>query len=1012
MQQMSYSKITPVAKDNSATPAIDLVHPDFGLLFPDLARDLQIDGLDLSTLEPEVNNIYQGANSFNDLALDQSIDINSSSKLNFVSILKSPEGVMRFLVESDGKVIEVTLAKRLHTILLRKNVFRKLGYKIPASKWLESVNIDFKNKSEKDFFKKIQIFSETSASANRWVMDEGDRSLELRDVLVKVRSENEMADISLNMFPETLERRSFRASSLLYSFTNLNESINAFTRNTLRTYNGDILLEHDQDAVFQTSMDDLLWLARRLAALSKEDIKDVVRLSYFPLSVEKILINKLIDKRNQIVSELDLPFELLLKDELSIEGFEDGFLTHREFPSYATKFTFPEMEGPFDDFLNYTLAVSQETLIQGAMQKLNEKLQLFDLAKAKTDWLVNDFNENKDYALEYFEEFGEFPALPFAKWVSPTFGGGLILGRDLVIGSRLGTDNLVQLADSFGYALNLGLHVGLERIIRQNYTGSFQGNFRYMINYTHIKPVQKIKDYLGAPYRNMLVGLYKKSIHSRLEDMANARELDQDQARTVIKEARDYIDANFAVGESIIISENVTPDLVGSLQIPLFNSFTATISAGLKHKELKRIHLYRKSQNEFQLYFDDANLNELFAKAKLSNIIPFVNFNTARQKGIYKMKFFSFNLDPNINFNKNFYEETLNLVKILETRSLDGVSKEPIEIESVLDDKVSESNLLLFVNKSLKKLSNINVKFQDSSDFESTSYTQATYGKQNGINVKDFLKRSGNYILKKFVEDFDYEFDLNPFEEPSRTFLGSAKTTETEFQAKLKTNNSVLGFDELYLVTKIASEGSTISRKKLWKKLEDINERVGFNVYNENHSIDAGKLKLYNIETKVHLYTKSVLKLLNMNASDFDKLGSKVYDLYPYKSRCEKKTTIAKDLMCGNYRFIYRIKDKCQSFLNANKLNESRKCLAKLGYYITKYTPIKLLVELVGIDNIFIESSINGFRVGKETLYRPIYGNTYGRMNSKYTNGPIARLTSFLGIISSELSGSWFRKRL
>ncbi len=1010
-----YAKITPVAINNSGAPAIDLVHPEWGVLVPDLASELQLMGEDLSLLEPETNDIYSGIDTSSD-SMNQSTAFSLQS-IDYVNSLKSPEGVMRFVTKSEESIFEVTLSKNLHTMLLRKSLFRKLGYKIPQSKWYKEIKINFQTEAQKNFFKKIQIFSETSAAASRWVKSEGPLHLVLKDILIKSRNNGSETDISLNMFPTTLERRSLRSTSLVYAYTNLNESINAFSRNLIRKYDGNYLLDHDQDATFQTSMDDLKWIARKIARLSKNDIVESVKESSFPAIIEKILINKLIDRRNQLVNLLNLVGDdiksKLEKEVIDFEGYEDGFLENIEFPDYATKFTFPEMEGPFDDLFNYALAVSQETLIQTAVLELNEKLQAFSLAEARTEWLVNDFNENKDYALEYFQQFGQFPALPFAKWVTPTFGGGLILGRDLVVGSRLGTDNLVQLADSFGYSFNLGLHVGLERVFKQDYSGSFAANFRYMISYSHIQPVEKIRDYLGADYKNMLVGLYKKSIQKRLHAMGDTEDLEEDEAREIIKDARDYIDENFAIGESMIISENVTPDILGSLQIPLFNSFSASITSGLRVKELKRIHLYRKSQNEYQLYYDDANLKEVFARARMNYVVPFANFNTAKQSGKYNMKFFTFNLDPNTRFNKEFYSDTLSLVKILETRSLEGVDKKPVEIDSYIMDKVSESNILLFVNKSLRKLSDIEIKFHNNDNLENASFISSTYGSQSGVNVKEFLKRLGNYLLKEFAEDFDYSFSLNPFEEPSRTFFGRAKTIETEFQAKVDSvNNEFEDYQNLYIVTRLSDEGSGVSLKKLWKKLQEVNTRTGLQIFNYNHAVDAGRLRLFNVETKIHLYDRAVKKILSLSKEEILKLGIESKKISNRNLSCGNSSTIAKKLLCGDFSHIARVKKNCLSSFEKSKLSKGKQCIAKYGYYITKFIPIKLLIETVGERNIFVESAINGFRVGKETLYRPVIGNSFGRRNAKFINGPINSVVSFLNIIKSELAGSWFRKRL
>ena len=68
--------------------------------------------------------------------------------------------------------------------------------------------------------------------------------------------------------------------------------------------------------------------------------------------------------------------------------------------------------------------------------------------------------------------------------------------------------------------------------------------------------------------------------------------------------------------------------------------------------------------------------------------------------------------------------------------------------------------------------------------------------------------------------------------------------------------------------------------------------------------------------------------------------------------------------------------------------------------------------DIVGLENIFVNGVINGFRKESELLNEPIRSNTIGRVRSRFWNGPIERLKEIIGIQGGEFAGMWIRESL
>jgi hypothetical protein len=1010
---------------NSSTIANDLWHPDYGELDVDIADELAAAGEDLAKLDPVESTLWHKSENYHEQkAKDEVTDFNADSKFSYNGVISSPQGLMRFVIADDNNnKFQVHLSKELHTILLRKNLMRKLGYQIPGMKYLKEITIHFNSEKEKTFFKDVELVGEVASAPSRWVVRETETSLVLQDIFIK-ELDYTSVDIALTMLPLSLESRALRGAVVPYNITLMGESINKLSFKSVNRVDGHLLMEHGTSADFQTSMDDLAWASNKLEKLTRADFKEVVADAYYPEVVSKILVEKLISRRNHLVCTLNEKCsEIPYVKEIDHKHVKKGFLEKEEFEGYASRFSHGAKKGPLDNLWYYLLTESQATLIGTVMDEVNTYLRVFDLAEARMDWMKNDFEKYKDYALDYFDKNGVFPTLPVQSWVAPMLNANLILGRDIVIGTSLGTDNFVQLADSTGIAVSLGAYVGLERALTQLTSGNILPNIGIQVNYTHVKPIVSLKESLKEPYKNMFVNFLTKRLKEKLETINSNEKISADERKDTINDLFSEISKDLGVGESLIITHSIVPDVSLTLKGPIYTGPNISGTVGAKNKQLKRTQVYRKSRHEFQVYIDDGNIKEFYKRLGLSYYVPLFTGESKSVFGQMNVDMYTLNLNPNTKDNPDFYKNVTVLLSLLKDRDYIADQVKPYNIQSEISDKASRFSILFFMHSIVKRFHKFVVNFPG---LEKTKYVTADYGSQTGFNLKNFGKDVANYILGELMADMDFQFgfDKNPYENAGRSMYGSSRTNNTNFEGKINAYSANLhidNMDEKYAVTTFRYENGEISQRRLWKELKKVNKEFGKEIYEEADAQDAGYLTYLKLDTKVHLYDKAVDKLINLTLSDFDNLEEKVKRSRRLPMKCRgmrgsrySRTVMTrqKKLECAEFDILYRQQKSCMKNYEVGKWKKANRCIAKYINEITNSLGFDVLSDLVGEDNIYLESQFNGFRRNHEYLYIPINGRSFGRRNSIYKSGPVSSIQKFLGILGGELHGTWYRTKV
>lgn len=1041
--------------DDVRMPSNDLVHEGKVLSAEEayqMAND-PLNPLNLETLDPKPSEVW-GPKGIEFLSeeLDQ-LPIKNEEVVQFKSNLSSNIGLYRFNIlvndEASGEqnVMTVHLNKKLHAYLLKKNLLRKLGYKIPAMKYLKKITIKFSSKEEKEKFITREIPENTLGTYKRWVTkglnSEGqpDESLQvtLQDVMVTMPSLNDHYNVALGVPPKQLRSRTLRSLLIPYAAFNLEESVNKLNWIVGQIDNQNIKLPHDTLADFNATMDDAKWMLNRFLKLKRRDFNEIVKLSYFPKDVEKLVLEKLVSRRNALKNLFSMTGQDLSVDtEISFgDNLKKGRLEKIEYEGYASHFAHGSPDSPLDDWGWAIFNEVQTNAISELVGYANDHLQAFDLNEARADLLKEQFEEG----LEHFVETGEFMEQSVGAWVSPILNGQLILGRDIVVGNYMGTDNLVQLADTFGYGVRVGVHVGFDGFAL-NYGASTSATVNYVKTYAHLKPVKRLKDSMKEPYKNMVVPIVKHMIRKQADRLANWDENNEGQSEeerdAILNEIVKTLDQYLGVGESLIITERLAPSITANGRV----TYSGTrLSLGLQTDGLliKRIHLHRKDGTTIQVYVDNGKSLGLGVSFRVDNLIPIMELRYKRTTGKYTVNAYSLNIDTNEERNPELKQTAAALSHLLKKGSAELMNdiKRPYSINNRFVDDSTKFRFLHWRSKTLRQNDLFSVL---TPKMKETNYVRVSKANQIGLNYEAFVTDIINYYLGQYLTGMQIRGES--WKNPGQTYFGVSKTTESVMEGRLLpregevlpeadadgdgelTDTEVEDYQlvekENLLKREVTSpfisishkkEGWSISRNKLMEEINEWHEKYGQILFPQETLRDATKLKLYNFSMNVNIYEEGINRLKNLSDNTLKEIQRRYKRKHAFKKKC-KLIRYRNKLECGNMQTLMKESNSCkQEQRNGSSKSKSR-CLLELAEKLEKHLEFDDFKKIIGLENLYVYGQINGFRKDSETLIQPVNSNTIGNIGSKHWNGPVEAIRSILGLQSGEFHGSWMRETI
>lgn len=989
-------------------PAVDLVR-NGKTLMPDevhALRESMKGRFDISTLNPEESSDLWKDVMIKDLPKDKN-PILDMDEVSYHSPVLSPSGVFRFNIRNgnDGKLYTMMLSKTVHSVLLAKSLLRKIGYQIPDIKYLPRVVLKFKSEAEKKGFVSYLENVAFAGAPKNWIIEElEDNKLMVQDLIV-MDSNHTIYNLAVGVTSDMIQgRRLLSSLAVPLSIVHLTESVNMFRWNAGVKNGAEINLFHDQLSEFQCTWDDARWITRRIEKLTRADWEEIVASTNIPKAVQQILVEKVISRRNSVMKLFNIDAKELKIDSDISNGVElvKGKLTQQNWPGYASRFAYGDPDSPLADsemksfiksrvistLLDLTVSqINQLPFLGTDIQAINESKFQEHLNKAMADSVANKT------PLE----------VPVKSWIFPTFRGQMILSRNLVTGTYLGTDNLVQLVDTVGVAVSAGAFMGTMGL-PSPISAFASGEAQLVRTYAHLRPVTSIQKSLKYPFKNILVPLVKRDYGNKLHEAAEiaadpeaSEEAKIAKIEAALKPFKDSMD----VGESILVTDAVAASVGGKLGAGYKKLLTASLSMTSGYNVVSRFHINRKSADDFQIYKDIGHEGSFGVNFELNSLVPVLSVSFKKSKGGAKVKFYALNLNPK---NPDVIKNAAMLRRAIMSSSVRDMEEEertkPYVLRHAFKESTPKINLFFWQWQWLDSSTNIQVTNPKG---DNRFFRRQYHGMTKGKNYQKYV----NSVISHWVDLlFDKKAGLSEGgDNPGYSFKGVAETRYLTLDEEVTEDGKKI---EPFAKLSRIYNGWSVDRKGAEKILDGMRQRYRYDFFNAPVLNDTRRIFLYNISLNVFFYKNGIDNILALKDAEIKKIfreNMMQENLMVNPANVEDEDTGVDKFL----RFIARFR-KYEEKGNYTKANKYLlKALSQAEYKLN----LKGLVTLVGgEENIFINSRIDGFREGDEDGDKAIISNTIGEFGSSNILGPVVQVQRQTEMIEGEFFIYWMMTRL
>ena len=1005
-------------------PASDLLH-DGKVLLPDEARKLFLSGqiADLSLLNPRQDTTIwkddfpsQKNARLDDLGLKL-----AGEEVEYISESEAPVGRMTFLVgkrNEQGAIrsFQIVLDVQSHNVLARKELLRKIGYQVPAIARIKNLKVKFKGAfSKKEFVR--EIGRQTFLESDRWVTagaDTDDGILELQDVLAFEGPNDPFYNLARGDMPGSIirGRRLLNALLVPYALSDAPESLNLYGWVTGRIFNNQLILTYEDSEAFTTSYEDARWILRRILKLTRKDWEDVGAAMDIPYEPQVLMVEKMISRRNELRKLLHLTGEsqeIPVSTSIGVgEHLRDGKLTKTDvWAGYARKFAAVDPDSPLSasELFGFARSKAMSNLIMNGITEFNTRFM------PKTDLAMAFFDRSLTNAAKQFAHFiktGEKKAVPFAVWATPIYNGNMILSREVVTGYYLGAENIIQTADTFGMAWDLGALVAFDALpARLGATGQVKASL--LRTYTRLKPTNSIKASLKEPIKNIFVPGYlwgESSVFTRMLKLEKAKkdkkpEDFEKELETLFKE----FNTSLGVGESIIIQSSIAPtvDFRASYglreMVDLYGRFQNQLML------LSRLNVVRKSDGVVQVYRDPSMYNVMNLSLGVRAAIQALEIGWTWKTGAVNTEFFELNINPKPDENPDFFRNMAKLREIFRsgrTHLLKEGAK-PWKLKHRFSEQSNRFDFLWFRSLNAKSYDEVKVSNPEGMGRE---FIRRTRGQRTGQDFESLVFKGLNFLIDELT---DAPSSVNVAStntgNPGETVKGTSVTKQFIFEGEVPEGETFVDTDTMYIGMDYRWRGWSASPDKIQKIVKDIEKRMGKPMFQRELFLHTKSLQFYSIELKVGLYREALETLAALDP----KILPAVYQKFGVlQMSSSTKVFIDSYIQQGTYILAEIAKAKMKE--EEKKYSDS---LLKLVQLLdSTLTPRGFQTLIGGEDKLFARATVRGFRDGAAEGQQDLISHTIGEIGSLKPYGPLRDLGDRLGIPEGQLFIYWLMNRL
>ena len=582
--------------------------------------------------------------------------------VHYLNEFSSSSHVHRSLVEigsgNDTKSFQMFVSLRTHTALTAAALMRKLGYTTATPKSYKNLTVKFDTIEARDGFLN-EIADQNQECRGRWmkyvpknadeakaIQDDPCKKAELLKPDLAAKPEVTLEDVILQpgqikdytavlhwgvmQAPVLKGRRQIRALLAVLALADISENVNIFAYEMATILSNSLVFNTtnvpDIEEYGTVSITDIMWIAKRMANLSRQDFVEIAEAANFPHddtkprpnNIEALVTEKLIGRLNQFMKLLKLKpsQDLSYNDRITTGDVKNGKLLVQRYPGYSSRFTIDDPQSPLrtDELTKLFQVEATSSALGQLFTNIKNNLQL-----ATTQDAANQHGaEVRADCIRQIETKG-FCENRNKIWGGPLAGFDVEADRAVVTGTYYGDDAKVSLVDTMSVTANAGYFLtkdGLPKIAGIPMTAFASGNLSTTRSYTHVRPIASMSEATRANWGDLYVKGYMDTVADSLKI-----ELSTDPTAT---KPSTFLE-KMKEGEMFIVTDSVSAGAQGGLTIPLAGILNVGIigvnpalsfSGGVQHAIIRRTTFTRTSDGLYvymqRMNSDDFTFNMNF----------------------------------------------------------------------------------------------------------------------------------------------------------------------------------------------------------------------------------------------------------------------------------------------------------------------------------------------------------------------------------------------------------------
>lgn len=1019
-------------------PAVDLLYQG-EVLDRDAAVDLHNKGVDLSTLDPQPNDVWkpQPQPAVDDLDKTFPAD---GVPVSFDSFLPATNSLFRARVASvgpDGQKKHYQLMASLegHAVLARSAMLRRLGFAVSTPRYYRALTVHFESVDQRRQF--LDSLSDaTLLNRMRWIeaMPPDFAEVTLHDVVLEpaqITSSTRMYHWGVLDAADIKGRRALRSLILPLVLLDIPESANLYSYELGKTINNSAILTHPYAEAFgESTFEDAKWIARKIALLSVKDLQEIVDAAKLPSDVAALVLQKLTSRRNHMVEIFLLRDELLLPwkkyafdPKITVGAVLKGKLTQTEYPGYALRFTHGDPEAPLrapelGRFLGLNLIQAGISAAMGQVTKLFTVQNASDL----------QLKHQSDIQRQVQEHFQNNPGKPFTlpvqAWGGPVGGFSVSASRNVVTGTYYGSDATVQMVDNISLGVNVGFFMGVDGL--PYVSPSLGGNVALQRNFLHVRPLAEMKDALKL---KSWPSLWLPAFMPGLAD-GMYKDMDPNDDTKVDAALKKFMDS-LKEGEMFIITDTLSPGVKGQINVsipvlmnPALIYFNPSIGlAGSAMGAVYRRTTLVKTADGFQVYLQRAQTLALDAEFNFNWLVNIFRLGHTYKLGHAITR--TYQLENPLDNAEERRKVLLSLRMLLRSNTSAALEDhyQPYELHHDLEAKINRAKALWLEYYGIEEEHRVRVSPPGHPEMVRTLYSHKRTNTR-GQDVAGFIMDAVKAVVPAAGISIGSPSGYNP----ANAFLGHSTWTSIGTEAELTPGGMGLSS------TQIEQHwgGWVLPKSKLMKILDIIEAKIrplnlDRPLIRREEFATTTKLQMYEISSNLMIYEEG---LKNIGAMLFHPQGARgaVNQMVAIEG-VESVNKFCKDPMhkligaFGKYKYTFeengkKLTYKCLmpwmlKILSAREElikkplprtgEDQIKWTNKLVNTVHKEMELPTFLKWIGNKNYFFQIRVTGFRVNDENGDMEYLSDSVGTFNADQGGGVFKDFSAKYRILSNEL---------